>query len=326
MVTLLAVGLVLALRGGPDRVVADAAARLSAPTTTPPTSSTDRAPSTTTVAVNPAPADTTAGTTPRVRVEPLSAGTRQVAHVRPPVTSLRIQATAPPGWNDALSPVVAPSDPVPPRSGQDIGRAAIPSPAIPVNGRDVAAGGWSLANPSTYEPPQPLVLGVVERQGDWVQVQVPVRPNGTTGWVRLADVELTTTTRSIVVSLSQRTLRVVDGAQVLMDLPTAVGRAATPTPTGTFTVTDLVPSTDPAGPYGPIALALDGHSEALDAFPSDNAGDAPDAVAPVLAIHGTNRPASIGQATSNGCPRLLNDQILELARLAPAGTPVHIWP
>jgi lipoprotein-anchoring transpeptidase ErfK/SrfK len=273
-------------------------------------------------APEPAAPDVTAA----VRHEPLPAGSRQVAHVRSDVARLQVQASPPPGWDVSLSPVVTPSDPLPPRTGQDVGREPIPSPAIPVNGRETAPHGWTLANPSTYEPPQPLVLGVVERQGDWIEVQLPVRPNGTTGWVQLADVELTTTTRSIVVSLSQRSLRVVDGAQVLMDVPAAIGRPATPTPTGTFTVTDLVPSTDPAGPYGPVALALDGHSEALDAFPSDNAGDAPDAVAPVLAIHGTNRPASVGQAASNGCPRLLNDQILELARLAPAGTPVHVWP
>jgi lipoprotein-anchoring transpeptidase ErfK/SrfK len=311
--TLIAVGAGLALRSEPDRVVAEAAARLSAPTTAPdPPAATP----------DPAAPDVT----PAVQHEPLPAGSRQVAHVRSDVARLQVQASPPPGWDVSLSPVVTPSDPLPPRTGQDIGREPIPSPAIPVNGRDVTPDGWTLANPSTYEPPQPLVLGVVERQGDWIEVQLPVRPNGTTGWVALSDVELTTTTRSIVVSLSQRSLRVVDGAQVLMDVPAAIGRPATPTPTGTFTVTDLVPSTDPAGPYGPVALALDGHSEALDAFPSDNAGDAPDAVAPVLAIHGTNRPASIGQAASNGCPRLLNDQILELARLAPAGTPVHIWP
>lgn len=261
-----------------------------------------------------------------VRLEPLPAGSRQVARVRAEVARLDVRAAAPAGWDATLSPVVTPSDPAPPRTGQDVAREPIPSPAIPVNGREAIPDGWILANPSTYEPPQPLVLGVVERQGDWVEVQVPVRPNGTTGWVRLADVELTTTTRSVVVSLTERTLRVLDDGVVLMDVPAAIGRGATPTPTGTFTVTDLVPSTDPAGPYGPVALALDGHSEALDAFPSDNAGNAPDAVAPVLAVHGTNRPSSVGQAASNGCPRLLNDQIVELARLAPAGTPVHIWP
>jgi lipoprotein-anchoring transpeptidase ErfK/SrfK len=325
--TLIAVGAVVALRSEPDRVVADAAARLSAPTTAPPPmAAPDTSPPTTSLATTSAPPDAAAGIAAQVRREPLAAGTRQVAHVLPSITSLRVQAAAPPGWDATLSPVVAPSDPAPPRSAQDLGRAPIPSPAVPVNGRDLAPHGWTLANPSTYDPPQPLVLGVVERQGDWVQVQVPVRPNGTTGWVQLGQVELATATRSIVVSLSQRTLRVLDGDRLLMDVSAAIGRPATPTPTGTFTVTDLVRSTNPGGPYGPVALALDGHSEALDAFPSDNAGDAPDAVAPVLAIHGTNRPSSIGQAASNGCPRLLNDQILELARLAPAGTPVHIWP
>jgi lipoprotein-anchoring transpeptidase ErfK/SrfK len=46
----------------------------------------------------------------------------------------------------------------------------------------------------------------------------------------------------------------------------------------------------------------------------------------VLAIHGTNRPDSIGKAASNGCPRLFNEDILKLAALVPAGTPVQIWP
>ena len=64
----------------------------------------------------------------------------------------------------------------------------------------------------------------------------------------------------------------------------------------------------------------------MDAFPSENAAGAPDETAPVLAIHGTNRPASVGQAASNGCPRLANADVLRLAQLAPAGTPVFIWP
>ena len=47
---------------------------------------------------------------------------------------------------------------------------------------------------------------------------------------------------------------------------------------------------------------------------------------PVLALHGTNRPASVGRAMSNGCPRLYNEDMLRLAELVPAGTPVRIWP
>ena len=45
-----------------------------------------------------------------------------------------------------------------------------------------------------------------------------------------------------------------------------------------------------------------------------------------LALHGTNRPASVGRAQSNGCPRLFDEDVLRLAELVPAGTPVLIWP
>jgi lipoprotein-anchoring transpeptidase ErfK/SrfK len=91
-------------------------------------------------------------------------------------------------------------------------------------------------------------------------------------------------------------------------------------------VTDLVPSVDPAGPYGPLALALNGYSEVMDRFGSVSVAGSPDDVAPVLAIHGTNQPSSIGRAASNGCPRLSDEDILRLASLVPAGTPVEIWP
>lgn len=41
-------------------------------------------------------------------------------------------------------------------------------------------------------------------------------------------------------------------------------------------------------------------------------------------LHGTNEPWSIGQAVSNGCIRLLNDDIIDLYERAPVGSPVVI--
>lgn len=269
---------------------------------------------------------TTSSTTTVVERRTLPPGTREVATARTGLTEVQVLAAPPPGWDRSLNPVVSPADPDPPRSALDVQRVPLPSTQEPIAGRAVTADGWSFANPTTYRPPQPLVFGVVQRQGDWLEVQLPVRPNGTSGWLRAADVQVSSTTRSVQVSLSARRLRVVDAGAVLMDVPAGIGRPATPTPTGTFTVTDLVPSTDPAGGYGPIALALDGYSEVMDAFASENAGDAPDAKAPVLAVHGTNRPSSVGAPQSNGCPRLSNADVLRLAELAPAGTPVQIWP
>jgi lipoprotein-anchoring transpeptidase ErfK/SrfK len=43
-----------------------------------------------------------------------------------------------------------------------------------------------------------------------------------------------------------------------------------------------------------------------------------------FAIHGTNRPASIGGFVSYGCIRMLNRDIRALYRLVDVGTPVVV--
>jgi lipoprotein-anchoring transpeptidase ErfK/SrfK len=285
---------------------------------------------TTTTTSSTTPTTTTPTTTTAVVVERfvLDPGEREVATARAGLAQVNVRATPPPGWDVDLTPVVVPTPaPTPPRSGLDVDRVAFPSAEVPIAGRALRPdGGWTFANPGRYTPPQPTVFSVVARQGMWLQVLVPVRPNGTTGWVRSSEVDLSVTTLRVEVSLAERRLRVHEAGQVVFDAPISVGRPATPTPTGEFYVTDLVPSVDPAGPYGPLALALNGYSEVMDRFGSVSVAGSPDDVAPVLAIHGTNQPSSIGRAASNGCPRLSDEDILRLASLVPAGTPVEIWP
>lgn len=45
----------------------------------------------------------------------------------------------------------------------------------------------------------------------------------------------------------------------------------------------------------------------------------------LLRIHGTNRPETIGQAVSNGCARLVNDQIIDLFDRVPVQTKVYLY-
>ncbi|KLR61912.1 Ykud domain-containing protein [Actinobacteria bacterium IMCC26207] len=281
-------------------------------------------------------AQTTTSTVPRtvpstttsivVEYQTLPPGTHEVATVRSQFNQVQVQSEPPAGWNTSLTPVITSADPVPPRSGQDLDRVLIPSAEIAVSGRRVTPTGWIFSNPSSYTPPQPLLFGVVARQGGWTEVELPVRPNGTTGWIKSDLLVLSTTQKQVVISLSDRSLRVIEAGQELFAAPISIGRPSSPTPTGSFYVTDIVPSANPAGGYGPVALALNGYSEAMDTFGGENAEGAPDSLAPVLAIHGTNKPASIGRSASNGCPRLFNEDILRLATLVPAGTPVEIWP
>lgn len=171
----------------------------------------------------------------------------------------------------------------------------------------------SLSNPTIEGVP--LVFGVLQRSGDWVKVRLPVRPNGSTGWVRASDVSVRSVSNHIVVEVSKRKLSAFRGSQMLMETPVGVGTARTPTPTGTFYVDVSVKN--PGGPYGRHMLSVAGFSNVLKTF-GTGIGQ--------VAIHGTNNLASVGQFSSNGCMRLTNEAVLQLAGLAPTGTPVYILP
>ena len=106
-----------------------------------------------------------------------------------------------------------------------------------------------------------------------------------------------------------------DGAEVL-ESGTVNGAPRTPTPPGTYYITDPVDlRSSPNGGYGAYALGISGFSEVLFEF---NGGPGQ------LAVHGTPDPSQVGSDISNGCIRVPNDIIVEIAKQAPLGTPVII--
>jgi lipoprotein-anchoring transpeptidase ErfK/SrfK len=149
----------------------------------------------------------------------------------------------------------------------------------------------------------------------WVEVSLPVRPNGSTGWVRASDLDLRVLDFKIFVDLSDRRLRLQRGDELVLETEVAVGSPQNPTPTGDYFVTDVVQLADPGGPWGPFALGLSAFSDTITEF---NGGDG------IIGIHGTNRPASIGQPVSLGCVRVPNEIATQLADLVKLGTPVQI--
>lgn len=249
-------------------------------------------------------------------VAELPAGTVEIATAKPEVTELTVLATAPPEWDDTDPALLTSATPEPPASQDALpARTALPTVEAPIAGRRATDLGWEFDNPGPYEPSQPFTMLVEERRGDWAMVQVPVRPNGTVGWVAVADVDLSTTSYRIEINLTERMLRAYDGNDTIAETQVVVGSPFTPTPTGSFYVTDIVPQTSPA--YGPVALPTDAYSEVIDEF---------DTGVPVVALHGTNHPEYVGQARSNGCIRLPNEVIQQLADTVPLGTPVYIFP
>jgi lipoprotein-anchoring transpeptidase ErfK/SrfK len=172
-----------------------------------------------------------------------------------------------------------------------------------------------LAHPT--EIGAPLVLVVEEQAGDWLRVLLPVRPNGSQGWIRSTDVTLSTHPYRIVVSLSGLRITVYEGEAVIADEPVGIGTADTPTPSGRYFTKELLQPPDPDGDYGPFAYGLSAFSDQLTSF-GGGAG--------VIGIHGTNDPQSLGREVSRGCIRMSNEGITRLAGLLPLGVPVEIVP
>ena len=226
-------------------------------------------------------------------------------------------------------PVVSPSPLLPPEATVRPGTAQrVQSGAKPVN--LVATSARSVAvhqapdehSPSRLLDParetsRQLVFLVRDQRPDWLEVYLPVRPNGSTGWVRRGDVALSQHHYRIELSLSRHRLQLFHGANVVMDEPIGVGTGRTPTPGGVYYIKELLRPPDPAGSYGPYAYGLSGFSEELSTFAGGEG---------VIGLHGTDRPSSVGRDVSHGCIRLHNRAITRLVEEVglPLGTPVVI--
>lgn len=131
---------------------------------------------------------------------------------------------------------------------------------------------------------------------------------------------------TIVISQRERRLFLVDGDGGILSYPVAVGRSGKQW-RGTVRVDgkyinpawappaevkraepwlpNYIPGGSPRNPMGARALTLSGDQ---------------------YAIHGTNRPESIGKAASFGCIRMNNRDIIDLFERVSIGTPVVMLP
>ncbi len=168
---------------------------------------------------------------------------------------------------------------------------------------------------STTEFGSPTVLLADARTGPWFHVLLPVRPNGSSGWVHTSGLDIRRLRDAITVDLGARSLVWTRDGRVVLETPVAVGTDDNPTPKGRFFVTDLLQNEDPGGAYGPFAAGVAAHSDTLSDFAG---GDGQ------IGLHGTNEPWSIGRAASHGCVRVPNDVITSIATSVALGTPVTV--
>ncbi len=171
------------------------------------------------------------------------------------------------------------------------------------------------------DAPVPLVMLVKDaptaNDCDWIEVYLPIRPNGSTGWVKRDDVQVSKHDYKLVIDLDDFNLKAYKADEVVLDAAIAVARDNTPTPGGLYYTTELIQPPDPDSVYGVYAYGLSGFSDVLESF---NGGPGQ------LGIHGTNEPDKIGTKVSSGCIRLTNEDITELVEDIglPLGVPVEI--
>lgn len=120
--------------------------------------------------------------------------------------------------------------------------------------------------------------------------------------------------RTVIVSLEDRKLALVEDGQVKKVYTVSVGKPSTPSPVGTFTIQRRVKNPvyqhegkviqpGPANPVGTrwMGLSVKGYG-----------------------IHGTNEPKSIGKAASHGCIRMARKDLEEMYEMVHVGDTVEL--
>jgi hypothetical protein len=149
---------------------------------------------------------------------------------------------------------------------------------------------------------------------EWVEVRLPMRPNGRKGWVPRSALGRLRTVNTFL-SIDRRTLRATlfRSGRPIWRARVGVGKHSTPTPAGDFWIREKLAPLRGGSIYGPLAFGTAAYSR-LSEWPGGG----------VIGIHGTNEPHLIPGRPSHGCVRVRNGPIRKLGRLMPVGTPVLI--
>jgi lipoprotein-anchoring transpeptidase ErfK/SrfK len=161
-----------------------------------------------------------------------------------------------------------------------------------------------------------LVLGRTrDREGRlWVRVRLAVLPNNRTGWVpRRALGVYGVVQTHLLIDLERLAATLLRDGRPVFHAPIGVGAPQWPTPKGDFYIRDKL--TKYSSPfYGPLAFGTSARSSVLTDWPGGG----------FVGIHGTDAPELLPGRVSHGCIRLRNEDMLELGRLLPVGTPLTI--
>ena len=148
----------------------------------------------------------------------------------------------------------------------------------------------------------------------WLEIRIPMRPNGRVGWVRdLALSPLYKVHTLLIVDRHSLRATLYKNGRRIWSAGVGIGKPGTPTPPGNFWIREKFQTHAPGSLYGPVAFGTSDYSVLTD-WPGGG----------VIGIHGTNEPGLIPGRPSHGCIRIKNSKVLQLWPLLPIGTPLWI--
>ena len=160
---------------------------------------------------------------------------------------------------------------------------------------------------------------MIESRPGWVEVRVAQRPNGSTAWVRAADVTMSSTPYRIIINTTTMHLTLYKDARQILSAPAGIGTTSDPTPAGDYFVAFLEAPPRPNPGYGAFILVTSAHSDSIADW--DGSGDA------VIGIHGplgdNTEIGTAGARVSHGCIRLHEADLIKL-RDVPPGSPIEV--
>jgi L,D-transpeptidase catalytic domain len=148
----------------------------------------------------------------------------------------------------------------------------------------------------------------------WYQALLPIRPNGTRGYVPGDALGINETSYRMELVREEFRLVLFKGCRVVKIFTVGIGTGRTPTPVGKFYIASLLKLPVPDSVYGTYAYGLSGYSKVLRDW----------ALGGIIGLHGTNQPSSVGTRASHGCIRMHNVDIEHLVRILPLGTPIEV--
>jgi hypothetical protein len=160
-----------------------------------------------------------------------------------------------------------------------------------------------------------LLSSVTDARGhEWIQVRIPARPNGRTGWVDRATLgEFRVTHWLVEIVRRSRRLKAYYDGKLRFSAPVGIGKPSTPTPPGHFYIREIFKLAR-SNPYWPYAIGTSDYSTLTD-WPGGG----------VVGIHGDlSEPQLIPGDPSHGCVRLHDQDLAWLAPRLTLGTPVHV--